>query len=126
MKSNEFTAISMTVLAFLCVVFIVIGMFQLVKRAGIMNVENIDSNSSGLEIEKKWLINEEDIPYDLSKADEFEIFQTYINYSPEIRVRKIIYKNAKPYYTMTIKRYVNDDALTREEINLDITEEEYN
>lgn len=86
---------------------------------------NKDSvNNNDLEIERKWVINESDIPYDLDKADKFDITQTYINYAPEIRVRQITHKYGT-YYTMTVKRYINDDALTRTEYDFDITKEEY-
>lgn len=81
-------------------------------------------SKDGLEIERKWLINESDIPYDLTKADKFEITQTYINYNPEIRVRAIE-NSGITYYTMTIKRYVNDEALVRSEQDFTITQEEY-
>lgn len=80
--------------------------------------------SMGLEIEKKWVIDKDKIPYDLSKADCFEIKQTYINYTPEIRVREIK-NNGVVWYMMAIKRYVNDDALTREESDFYITQKEY-
>ena len=78
----------------------------------------------GLEIEKKWVIDKDKIPYDLSKADCFEITQTYINYAPEIRVREIK-SNGMTWYMMAIKRYVNEEALTREESDFYITKEEY-
>ena len=42
-----------------------------------------------LEIEKKWIIDKKNMPYDLSNAEIIEIEQTYICFSPEIRVRKI-------------------------------------
>ena len=66
-----------------------------------------------VDIEKKYLINADNLPYDLSKIPYYDITQTYINYSPEIRVRKIIY-NGSAFYKMAIKRYVNDEALVRE------------
>lgn len=80
-----------------------------------------------LEIEKKWLIDINSIPYNLEEedADKYDIVQTYIHYSPEIRVREIRHKYGT-YYTMTIKRYVNDKGLTREEFDFEITEDEYN
>lgn len=80
--------------------------------------------SMGLEIEKKWVIDKDKIPYDLSKADCFEITQTYINYAPEIRVREIK-SNGMTWHMMAIKRYVNEEALTREESDFYITKEEY-
>ena len=85
---------------------------------------NFNTVDSGFEIERKWLIDLNSITYDLSEMDKYSITQTYINYSPEIRVRKIE-NNGEVYYTMTIKRYINEDALTREETEFQITEEEY-
>jgi hypothetical protein len=59
------------------------------------------------EIERKWLINKSNIPFDLSNLDYFEIEQTYINFSPEIRVRKI---NKGVEYTFAEKtnQYIQD------------------
>lgn len=77
------------------------------------------------EIERKWIVNVNDIPYDLNKADVYEIYQTYTNYSPEIRVRAITHNNENSY-SMTIKRYVDDESsLVREEIEFYITKDEY-
>ena len=45
--------------------------------------------SDEVEIEKKWLIDPNRIPYDLNAATVFEIEQTYINFSPEMRVRRL-------------------------------------
>ena len=39
------------------------------------------------EIERKWLIDAEDIPFDLSKAKKDVMVQGYISFSPTIRVR---------------------------------------
>lgn len=74
------------------------------------------------EIEKKWLIQQKDIPYDLSKADVYEIEQTYISFSPEIRVRKI----NNEQFVLTIKCDTPLKGFVREEHEWTITEEEYN
>ena len=79
-------------------------------------------NKDNSEVERKWLIRQSDIPYDLSKAEVYEVYQTYINFSPEIRVRKINNKQ----YVLTIK--TDDPAfkgLKRTEQEYFITEEEY-
>lgn len=76
-----------------------------------------------VEIERKWLIKEEDIPYDLSKAEKIEIEQTYINFSPEIRVRRI---NGGEAYTFAVKSNMTSDGMIRDELEENITEEEYN
>ena len=73
------------------------------------------------EIERKWLIDVKDIPYDLSKAEKYEIVQTYINFSPEIRVRNI--NNNE--YILTTKCDTSIKGLTREEHEYIITQDEY-
>ena len=55
---------------------------------------------TGEEIERKWLINASDIPYNLEDGVEQKIVQTYLNFSPEIRVRNI---NNGEKYILTIK-----------------------
>lgn len=74
------------------------------------------------EIEKKWLIRVSDIPYDLTEADKYEIIQTYLNFSPEIRIRNI--NNTE--YVLTTKCDTAIKGLVREEHEYLITEEEYN
>lgn len=76
----------------------------------------------GMEIERKFLIDPEKIPYDLNLLDKYEITQSYINFSPEIRIRKV---DDSRFY-MTVKANVDPDGLIREERNFWITEEEYN
>lgn len=76
----------------------------------------------GKEIEKKWLIHQKDIPYDLSKADKYQVEQTYICFEPEIRIRKI---NNGERYTLTIKSNMSVDGLIRDELEYYITEESY-
>lgn len=82
-----------------------------------------EGSNQGDEIERKWLVKREDIPYKLEKkADVFEITQTYLNYSPEIRVRNVSDKR----YVMAIKTGLTDEqGLTRDERQYDITKEEY-
>ena len=75
-----------------------------------------------LEIEKKWLVDPERIPYDLSKAKSVHIEQTYINFSPEIRVRKL---NHGLSYVFCVKYGLTEDGLQRNETETDITAEEY-
>lgn len=78
---------------------------------------------NNMEIEKKWLIKVDDIPYDLSKADKYEIVQTYLNFSPEMRVRNI---NDGKFYVLTIKRDTKSLGLVREEYEFLLNEDEYN
>lgn len=78
--------------------------------------------NDNLEIEKKWLIDKNNIKYDLSEAKVYEIEQTYINFSPEIRVRRV--NNSQ--YSFTLKKNMSEDGMVRDEIDFLITEEEYN
>lgn len=82
-----------------------------------------EGSNQGAEIERKWLVKREDIPYKLEKkADVFEITQTYLNYSPEIRVRNVSDKR----YVMAIKTGLTDEqGLMRDERQYDLTKEEY-
>ena len=84
-----------------------------------VNDGNILENDQ--EIEKKWLIKQEDIPYDLSKAEKYEIIQTYINFSPEIRLRNL--NNSE--YVLTIKCDTALKGFVREEHEWLITKDEY-
>lgn len=76
------------------------------------------------EIERKWLIRPEDIPYDLTGDDvyQFDIQQTYICFEPEIRVRN--YDNDDEY-ELTIKNNLSKDGLIRDEVNMSISRDEY-
>ena len=74
------------------------------------------------EIERKWLIDESDIPYDLSRARRYYIEQTYISFSPEIRIRRINYGER---YTLTVKTNTSQDGLTRDEFEISISADEY-
>lgn len=77
---------------------------------------------SGLEVERKFLLDASKIPYNLSTLDKYELTQAYINFSPEIRIRC-----ADGWmYFLTVKAYVNDDLMSREEREFWITEQEYN
>lgn len=80
--------------------------------------------SDDKEIERKWLIKREDIPYNLddSNVQKFEIEQTYLCFDPEMRVRD--YNNGQSY-EFTIKNNMTSDGLIRDEINIDIAKEQY-
>ena len=110
----------------LCLVCSLIGYFSVSNELKeLKGTETTGQDiSMGLEIEKKWVVDKDKIPYDLSKADCFDIVQTYINYLPEIRVRQITHKG-HTWYMMALKRWVNSDALVREESDFYITKEEY-
>ena len=76
-----------------------------------------------MEIERKWLIDINDIPYDLSKCESLLIEQAYISFSPVIRIRKISNKNE---YILTIKSSSTDNGLSRQEYEFNISEDQYN
>lgn len=76
------------------------------------------------EIERKWLIKKEDIPYDLNGVgvEKYDIRQTYLCFDPEMRVRN--YNNGESY-EFTVKTNMSFDALVRDETNINITKEQY-
>lgn len=104
-------------------IFVYLGIGVVIFFVGISAyITGIHSKRESLEIERKWLIDSNEIPYDLSKADKFSIEQTYINFEPEVRVRRI---NDGEYYTMTVKTELTKDGLRRNEYELFITKEGY-
>lgn len=108
MKKNIFLIIEL--------VIIIILVIMLILKYNEDNILKYDK-----EIEKKWLIRQEDIPYDLSKAEKYEIVQTYLNFSPEIRVRNI----NNDEYVLTIKCDTALKGFVREEHEWLISREEY-
>ena len=75
-----------------------------------------------VETERKFLVNPENIPDDYeTRGDVFVLEQSYISFSPEIRMRKV----NDSYYYMTLKTPVGDGLLSREETETYLTEEEY-
>ena len=105
-----------TILAILLVISILIIIYLLVVNAPMIE-------DTGEEIERKWLINASDIPYNLEDGVEQKIVQTYLNFSPEIRVRNI---NNGEKYILTIKSDMSVDGLARDEKEYYISEDEYN
>ena len=127
MSHREKSSIFVIIILTLCLIGSIIGYSSVsseLKELKGSEVTEGQDISMGLEIEKKWVIDKDKIPYDLSKADCFDIVQTYINYLPEIRVRQITHKG-HTWYMMALKRWVNSDALVREESDFYITKEEY-
>lgn len=76
-----------------------------------------------MEIERKWLIDINDIPYNLDDYKFLLIEQGYISFSPTIRIRKITNKGE---YILTIKSESKDNGLSRQEYEININEEQYN
>ncbi len=93
------------------------------------NVKNYDERieeilSDDKEVERKWLIDKDKIPYQLDGIDvyTYDIQQTYLCFDPEMRVRN--YNNGESY-EFTIKNNMTEDGLIRDEVNIDITKEQY-
>lgn len=76
-----------------------------------------------MEIERKWLIDINNIPYDLNAYEHLDIEQAYISFSPTIRIRKIENKNE---FVLTIKSSSIDGGLSRQEYEIAITHKQYN
>jgi len=98
------------------------------------NVEEEEEESSkGKEIERKWLIDKNKIPYKLSEdvLDDLliaNITQTYICFDPEIRVREYTVEGygSQKFHEMTIKVNLTKDGLIRDETNITINQQQYN
>lgn len=71
-----------------------------------------------MEIEKKFLVNPESLPFDISQFESHLIEQAYLCTDPVVRVRK----EDETYY-MT---YKGKGLMAREEYNLPLNEEAYN
>lgn len=76
-----------------------------------------------MEIERKWLIDKNSIPYNLKDYDFWDVEQAYISFSPTIRIRRISNKNN---CYLTIKSASIDNGLSRQEYELEISNEQYN
>ena len=74
-----------------------------------------------MEIERKWLIDPKNIPYDLSTLEHCEIEQAYISFSPTIRVRKM----NDDRFILTVKSKPVGNGLSREEYELDISRQDF-
>lgn len=120
---NQKVINSIIILLVLCIILLILfGIKKIVHQIKYDNTIK-EIMSDDVEIEKKWLISPKDIPYNLSNAEIFEIEQTYISFSPEIRVRKI---NEGQEYTFAVKTNLTSDGMIRDELEDSITEDEYN
>ncbi len=105
-------------------VFCVIGITNSINRIQYTNrITEILSDDK--EVERKWLIRKEDIPYDLNgvNVETFDIQQTYLCFDPEMRVRN--YNNGRSF-EYTIKTNMSKDGMVRDETNIEINAEQYN
>ncbi len=111
----------------LVLILILIVIISIVLRNMIYDINYANKvnsiTSDTLEIERKWIIDKNKISFDLSNSKITKIEQTYICFSPEIRVRKI---NDGEEYTFTVKTNMTADGMTRDEMEIYITQEEYN
>ena len=77
-----------------------------------------------MEIERKWLIRREDIPYPMDKLERHEIKQLYVSFSPTIRARCI----DECEYILTVKtrsESAEDNKLCRNEYEMPLSRDEY-
>ena len=93
-----------------------------ISKEYIDKIKEIEADD--VEIEKKWLIDKDNIPFELSAVQHVvEIEQTYLSFSPEMRVRRY---NSGESFEFTVKSNLRNDGLARDETNIAITEDEYN
>ena len=112
------------------ILIIIIGVFVIglmIKK--ILNESNYNKRiteilADDVEIERKWLIDKEKIPYNLndSNVEVYDIKQTYLCFDPEMRVRD--YNNGAEY-EFTIKTNMTSDGMVRDEVNFAINKEQY-
>lgn len=122
MNRKNFVFAVVTVALFLVLIVIVTLIRNTIYDINYANKIN-SIMADTVEIEKKWIIDKENIPYDLSDAEIMDIEQTYISFSPEIRVRKI---NGGEEYSFAVKTNMTSDGMIRDEMEDYITEEDYN
>ena len=75
-----------------------------------------------MEIERKWLVRPEEIPYDLSRLPALEIEQAYVSFSPVVRIRRI---NGGERHVLTVKRPTEFGGLANDEGEKEIDAELY-
>ena len=119
-KKNKYIGIILIVIAILCLLYFGRVIYSSIQYQNRIN----EVLSDDKEIERKWLIKEEDIPYNLKgeNVEVYDIQQTYLCFDPEMRVRD--YNNGQSY-EFTIKNNMSNDGLIRDEVNIDITKEQY-
>jgi len=103
-------------------IFKVLGFLILI--AMLINVGVViakQKKSSGVEIERKFLIDINKIPYKLKNLEHYTFEQAYISFSPEMRIRKVDNK----YFYLTVKAPIDTKGMVREEREFVTTREEY-
>lgn len=77
-----------------------------------------------MEIERKWLIRKEKVPFALDSCEKNHIDQAYVSYSPTIRIRDIDY-GSKYLLTIKTKAAGFNPELAKNEYETEITPKEY-
>lgn len=77
-----------------------------------------------MEIERKWLVNPEKIPFNLTELEKISIEQVYVSFSPTIRARKL---NGGEAFILTVKTKPEgpERELARNEYEMPLTASEY-
>ena len=79
-----------------------------------------------MEIERKWLVDRNAIPYDTDALDAYEIEQAYISFHPTVRVRALRDRQGNETFVLTVKSGSKaSDGLAREEYELPIDRDGY-
>lgn len=114
------------ILCVICILSLIIVILGGVKIYNFVRYEQRIKEilSDDKEIERKWLIDKEKIPYNLEdlNVEVFDIKQTYLCFNPEMRVRD--YNNGESY-ELTLKDNMSSDGMIRDEVNIDIDKEQY-
>ena len=76
-----------------------------------------------LEIERKWLIDVAELPFSLGCFERHRIVQSYVSFSPQIRIRSI--DDERFILTVKGKAAGVESALAREECEFELSEDSY-
>lgn len=101
--------------------FVCVDIIRDIKELQYHN-RNQELLADNIEIERKWIVDPDIVYKYKAEAVVIDIEQTYINFSPEIRVRKL---NNGQSYTMTVKDNLTFDGQQRDEYEIEISESEY-
>lgn len=75
------------------------------------------SETPSMEIERKWLVKPENVPYDLSTLPALELEQAYVAFSPVIRIRSV---NSGERHILTVKEATKYGGLANAEAEHEI------
>ena len=79
-----------------------------------------------LEIERKWLIDPQAVPFDLERAERTRIEQSYVSFKPQVRLRSLNDER----FILTVKgkplgEPEQESELARQEFEFELTREAY-